>query len=175
MTKGSAFRLMLLFSIPLLIGNEFQQFYSMVDTIVVGRFVGIDALAAVGATSGFSFMVIGFAQGLTMGFSVIVSQRYGASDYQQMRKAYAMSILCSLFTSIIVSVLFALVSMPLLRLIQTPENIINDANLYIITIYLGLAAPIYYNLFSSILRAVGDSKSPLIFLLISSVLNIVLD
>lgn len=175
MTKGSAFKLMLIFSIPLLIGNEFQQFYSMVDTIVVGRFVGINALAAVGATSGFSFMVIGFAQGLTMGFSVIVSQRYGAGDYENMRKAYAMSIVCSFITSIVVSVLFALLSMPLLRLIQTPEDIIMDANLYIITIYIGLIAPIYYNLFSSILRAVGDSKSPLIFLLISSVLNIVLD
>lgn len=136
MTKGSAFKLMLIFSIPLLIGNEFQQFYSMVDTIVVGRFVGINALAAVGATSGFSFMVIGFAQGLTMGFSVIVSQRYGAGDYENMRKAYAMSIVCSFITSIVVSVLFALLSMPLLRLIQTPEDIIMDANLYIITIYI---------------------------------------
>ena len=175
MTKGSAFRLMLLFSIPLFIGNEFQQFYSMVDTIVVGRFVGISALAAVGATSGFSFMVIGFAQGLTMGFSVIVSQRYGASDFENMRKAYAMSIVCSFFTSIVVSLLFSFLSMPLLRLIQTPEDIIDGANIYIITIYIGLIAPIYYNLFSSVLRAVGDSKSPLIFLLISSVLNIVLD
>ena len=175
MTKGSPFKLMLLFSIPLLIGNEFQQFYSMVDTIVVGRFVGINALAAVGATSGFSFMVLGFSQGLTMGFSVIVSQRYGAGDYDTMRKAYAMSIICSLISSLVVSLLFAFLSLPLLRLIQTPGNIIGDANLYIITIYIGLAAPIYYNLFSSILRAVGDSKSPLIFLLISSVLNIVLD
>ena len=134
MTKGSAFRLMLLFSIPLFIGNEFQQFYSMVDTIVVGRFVGISALAAVGATSGFSFMVIGFAQGLTMGFSVIVSQRYGASDFENMRKAYAMSIVCSFFTSIVVSLLFSFLSMPLLRLIQTPEDIIDGANIYIITI-----------------------------------------
>ena len=104
-----------------------------------------------------------------------MSQRYGAKDYDMMRKAYAMSILCSLAASVIVSLFFAVLSMPLLRLIQTPENIIGDANLYIITIYIGLAAPIYYNLFSSVLRAVGDSKSPLIFLLISSVLNIVLD
>ena len=175
MTKGSAFKLMLLFSIPLFIGNEFQQFYSMVDTIVVGRFVGINALAAVGATSGFSFMVIGFAQGLTMGFSVIVSQRYGAGDFQNMRKAYAMSIKCSFISAVVVSLLFALLIMPLLKLIKTPDDIISDANLYIITIYIGLIAPIYYNLFSSILRAVGDSKSPLIFLLISSILNIVLD
>ena len=136
MTKGSAFKLMLLFSIPLFIGNEFQQFYSMVDTIVVGRFVGINALAAVGATSGFSFMVIGFAQGLTMGFSVIVSQRYGAGDFQNMRKAYAMSIICSFISAVVVSLLFAILSMPLLKLIKTPDDIISDANLYIITIYI---------------------------------------
>ncbi len=175
MTKGSALRLLLVFTLPLFFGNIFQQLYSMVDTIVVGRFVGVDALAAVGSTSGFSFMVVGFAQGLTAGFAVIVSQRYGAKDMKMMRKAYAMSLLCSVFWSIVIALIFSLLSMPLLRLIDTPENIIHDANSYIIIIYAGIGTAIFYNLFSSILRAVGDGRSPLYFLLISSVLNIVLD
>lgn len=167
--------LLLSFSIPLFIGNLFQQLYSMVDTIVVGRFVGVDALAAVGSTSGFSFMVVGFAQGLTAGFAVIVSQRYGAKDEEAMRKAYAMSILCSALFSVVIALLFGLLSMTLLRLINTPENIIADANAYISIIYFGIGTAIFYNLFSSILRAVGDSRSPVIFLLISSALNVVLD
>ena len=175
MTKGSPYKLMIAFSIPLIFGNIFQQFYSMVDTIVVGRFVGVQALAAVGATSGFNFMVIGFAQGLTMGFSVIISQRYGAKDHANMKKAYAMGIYCALLCSLAISVFFTLFSKPLLELVRTPDDIIDDANTYISIIYMGLTAVIYYNLFSSVLRAVGDSKSPLIFLLISSVLNIVLD
>ncbi len=175
MTKGSPYKLMIAFSIPLIFGNIFQQFYSMVDTIVVGRFVGVQALAAVGATSGFNFMVIGFAQGLTMGFSVIISQRYGAKDYANMKKAYAMGIYCALLCSLVISFFFTLFSKPLLELVKTPYDIIDDANTYISIIYIGLTAVIYYNLFSSVLRAVGDSKSPLIFLLIASVLNIVLD
>ena len=175
MTKGSPLRLILTFTIPLFFGNVFQQLYSMVDTIVVGRFVGVDALAAVGSTSGFSFMVVGFAQGLTAGFSVIVSQRFGAKDMKMMRKAYAMGILCSLAWSVAIAFLFSLLSLPLLRLIDTPENIIYDANSYIIIIYAGIGTAIFYNLFSSILRAVGDGRSPVYFLLLSSVLNIVLD
>ena len=175
MTKGNTLRHLLSFSIPLFIGNLFQQLYSMVDTIVVGRFVGVDALAAVGSTGGFSFMVVGFAQGLTAGFSVIVSQRFGAKDNAMMRKTYAMSILSSAVVSVFIAVMFALLSMPLLRLIDTPENIIGMANSYILIIYLGIGTAIYYNLFSSILRAVGDGRSPVYFLLISSALNIVLD
>ena len=175
MTKGSPLRLLLSFSIPLFIGNLFQQLYSMVDTIVVGRFVGVEALAAVGSTSGFSFMVVGFAQGLTAGFSVIVSQRFGAKDHSMMRKAYAMSIITSALVSVIIALLFSCLSLPLLRLIDTPENIIGMANSYILIIYIGIGTAIYYNLFSSILRAVGDGRSPVYFLLIASALNIVLD
>ena len=175
MTKGSPARLLLSFSIPIFLGNIFQQLYSMVDSIVVGRFVGVEALAAVGSTTGFSFMVVGFAQGLTAGFSVIVSQRFGAKDYPKMRQAYTMSILSSAVSSVLIALIFAFLSMPLLRLIDTPENIIEDANSYILIIYLGIGTAIFYNLFSSLLRAVGDGRSPVYFLLISSVLNIVLD
>ena len=175
MTSGSPLKLMIAFSLPLWAGNLFQQVYAMVDTIVVGRFVGVDALAALGAVGGFSFMVIGFAQGLGCGFAVLVSQRYGAGDHTQMRKAYAMSIIASVVIGIIVSLLFYFFSMPLLKLVNTPENIIEMANDYISFIYIGLLASIFYNLFSSILRAVGDSKSPLLFLLLSSALNVILD
>ena len=175
MTKGSIPRLLLSFSIPLYFGNLFQQLYSMVDTIVVGRFVGVEALAAVGSTSGFSFMVVGFAQGLAAGFSVIISQRYGAKDMDAMRKAYAMSMIGSVLMSILIAVFCCMMSLPFLRVINTPDNIIDNANSYISIIYAGIATAVFYNLFSSILRAVGDSRSPLAFLLISSILNIVLD
>lgn len=175
MTKGSPLRLIISFTIPLFIGNLFQQLYSMVDTIVVGRFVGVDALAAVGSTSGFSFMVVGFAQGLAAGFAVLISQRFGAKDMPMIRKTYTMSILCSALCSVIIAAVFGLLSMPLLRLIDTPENIIEDANTYILIIYLGIGTAIFYNLFSSVLRAVGDGRSPVYFLLIASVLNVILD
>lgn len=175
MTKGSPFMLLVQFSIPLFIGNLFQQIYSMVDTVVVGRFVGVDALAALGAVSGFSFMAVGFAQGLGCGFAVLVSQCYGAKDEDRMRKAYAMSIISSVVVGVIMSLLFFAFSMPMLEAVNTPSNIITMSNDYISVIYLGLIASVFYNLFSSILRAVGDSRSPLLFLLISSVLNVVLD
>ncbi len=175
MTKGSPFMLLVQFSIPLFIGNLFQQIYSMVDTVVVGRFVGVDALAALGAVSGFSFMAVGFAQGLGCGFAVLVSQCYGAKDEDRMRKAYAMSIISSIVVGVIMSLLFFAFSMPMLEAVNTPSNIITMSNDYISVIYLGLIASVFYNLFSSILRAVGDSRSPLLFLLISSVLNVVLD
>ena len=175
MTQGSALKLLIGFSLPLFLGNLFQQVYSMVDTIVVGRFVGVEALAALGAIGGFSFMVVGFAQGLGCGFAVLVSQCYGANDYDRMRKCYAMSIVASIVVGVIISALFFIFSMPLLELVRTPENIITMANDYISIIYIGLLASIFYNLFSSILRAVGDSRSPLLFLVISSVLNVVLD
>ena len=175
MTEGSPFKLLIAFSLPLFLGNLFQQVYSMVDTVVVGRFVGVDALAALGAIGGFSFMVVGFAQGLGSGFAVLVSQYYGAGNSERMRKAYAMGVVASLGVGILISLAFFIFSMPLLEAVRTPANIITMANEYISIIYIGLLASIYYNLFSSILRAVGDSRSPLLFLLISSLLNVVLD
>lgn len=175
MTKESAYRLLIGFSIPLFFGNLFQQLYSMVDTVIVGRFVGLEALAAVGSTSGFVFMVNGFGQGLANGFAVPVSQKYGAKDYEAMRRNYAMSILASISVGAVVCIFFLLLSRWLLELVHTPENIIDGAAAYITIIYAGIIAVIYYNLFSAVLRAVGDSNSPLIFLLVSSILNILLD
>ena len=175
MTKGNPTKLILLFSIPLLIGNIFQQFYSMVDTIIVGRFVGVDALAAVGATSSMVFLVNGFATGLSSGFAVLVSQRFGAKDEKGLRKAVASAITLTVISVVVITIVSLLGAMPLLKLMNTPENIIGDAYLYIKIIYAGDVATVAYNLIASILRALGDSKTPLYFLIVSSVLNVILD
>lgn len=175
MTSGKPVKLILAFSIPMLIGNIFQQFYSMVDTIVVGRFIGVDALAAVGATGAMSFLVLGFILGLTNGFSVIVAQRFGANDKDGVRKAVAMSVYLSIGSTIVITAISLLGAMPLLEIMNTPSNIIKDSFSYISIIYGGTLVVIFYNLFSSILRALGDSKTPLYFLIISSVINVILD
>lgn len=175
MTSGSPVKLILTFSVPLLIGNIFQQFYSMVDTIIVGRYLGVDALAAVGSTGAMAFLVNGFVIGLTSGFSVLVSQRFGANDVEGVKKSFASSLILSGIMTIIVTALSMFFAKPLLELMNTPENIIKDALDYIIIIFAGNIAIIFYNMLSSILRALGDSKTPLYFLIIASILNIILD
>ena len=150
MTVGSPLKLLLGFTIPLFLGNLCQQVYSMVDTIVVGRFVGVDALAALGSVGGFSFMVVGFSIGLGNGFAVIVSQAFGAKDERLMKKSFAMSLILSLIIGSIISIVFALFSKILLKLVNTPANILDMANDYIFVIYIGLLTNIYYNIFASI-------------------------
>ena len=175
MTTGNPVKLILLFSIPLLIGNVFQQFYSMVDTIIVGRFVGVDALAAVGSTGSMAFLINGFVVGLSSGFCVLISQRFGAKDEDGLKKATSSALVLSLIATIIVTMISMVSARPLLTLMNTPDNIINDAYTYIIIIYAGTIATVAYNILASILRALGDSKTPLYFLIIASILNIVLD
>ena len=175
MTSGNAWRQIFFFSLPLLVGNVFQQLYSMVDTIVVGRFVSVKALAAVGSTGAISFLVLGFAMGMTAGFSVIIAQRFGAGDEEGVRKSIGMAIWLSVITMAVLTALAIATARPLLEFMSTPEDIIGDALVYIIIIYGGIGASIYYNLIASIVRALGDSKTPLYFLLFSSGLNIVLD
>lgn len=175
MTKGEPFRLILFFSIPLLLGNVFQQFYSMVDTIIVGKIIGTQALAAVGTTGPLNFLVLGFASGITSGFAVLVAQRFGAGDEKGMRRAVAAAAeLCVLFT-VLLTLFSTLGAKALLRMINTPDDIFLDAYRYIVVIFGGLATMMLYNMLACILRALGDSKTPLYFLIISSVLNIVLD
>ena len=175
MTTGSPVKLILYFSIPLLIGNIFQQFYSMVDTIIVGRFLGVDALAAVGSTGSLSFLIIGFVLGLTSGFSVLVSQRFGANDEEGIKKATGSAIILSFIFIVIITIVSLILAKPLLTLMKTPSNIINDAYSYIIVIFCGIFATFLYNVMASLLRALGDSKTPLYFLIVSSILNIILD
>lgn len=140
MTTGNPVKLILLFSIPLLIGNIFQQFYSMVDTIIVGRFVGVEALAAVGTTGSMVFLVNGFVMGLTSGFAVLISQKYGAKDEAGVKKAVASSIILSIISTILVTFISVISAKPLLTLMNTPSNIMKDASTYIIILYAGNVA-----------------------------------
>lgn len=175
MTKGSPLKIFIFFSIPLLIGNIFQQLYSMVDTIIVGRFVGVNALAAVGTTGSMFFLVNGMILGLTSGFGVLVSQKFGAKDEKGIKKAVASNIILTIISTIIITVIALLVKTPLLKLMNTPDNIFKDANIYITIIFAGIITQAIYNMAAGILRALGDSKTPLYFLIISSILNIILD
>ncbi len=175
MTKGNPVKLILFFMIPLLIGNIFQQLYNMADTVIVGRTIGVEALAAVGATGSVSFLIIGFAQGITSGFAVITAQRFGAGDNSGVKRSAATSIILSTGVTVVVTFISVLTARPLLVLMKTPSDIIDMSYEYIIVIFTGTAASVFFNLFSSILRSLGDSKTPLVFLIIASIINIVLD
>lgn len=175
MTNGNPVKLILYFSIPLLIGNIFQQFYNMVDTIIVGRFLGVNALAAVGSTGSMIFLILGFVLGLASGFSVLVSQRFGANDEEGVKKAVGNAIILSIIMTIIITIISVFFAKPLLNLIKTPHDIIDEAYSYIVVIYGGIFVTFFYNIIASILRALGDSKTPLYFLIVASILNIILD
>ena len=175
MTKGSPVKLILAFAIPVFIGSIFQQLYNIVDTMIVGRFVGVGALAAVGSTGSIMFCVQGIATGMTTGFGVIISQAFGAKDEKALRHNVAMSVYLTAIITAVVTTILLLVNKPLLTLMNTPAEIFDGAWTYLSIIYAGFCATIIYNLFAAILRAIGDSRTPLYFLLISSVLNIVLD
>lgn len=175
MTKGSPLPVIFRFTLPLVIGNVFQQFYNMADTIIVGRYVGADALAAVGSTGTIMFLTVGFAQGITAGFSVLTSQFFGAKDRDGVKRSVANGILLSMIFTVLLTLVSMLSMHGLLRLMNTPENIFDDAYTYIMIINGGLVATIFYNLFSSYLRAVGNSQIPLAFLVFSAILNVVLD
>ncbi len=175
MTKGSTWRLIIRFTVPLIIGNIFQQFYNMVDTIIVGRFVGVEALAAVGATGMIIFLIFGFMSGLTTGFTVLTSQKFGASDLEGVKKSVGSAAILSIIITVIATALSVLCMNWLLRMLNTPENIYQMSYDYIIIICAGMAACVLYNLMSALLRSVGNSIIPLVFLIISAVLNIFLD
>ena len=175
MTKGSPTKLILSFSLPVLLGNVVQQLYSIVDTIIVGQCLGTDALAAVGTTGPLNFLILGFVIGVTGGIAVIAAQRFGAKDEDGLKKSVAMSIMLSLGLTILMTLLSIVLTKPLMRLINTPDEIIKDAYSYIIVIFIGIFATVLYNMIACLLRALGDSKTPLIFLVISSLLNIGLD
>lgn len=175
MTKGRPLPVLLRFTIPLLLGNLFQQFYNMADTIIVGRYVGAGALAAVGSTGIIMFLITGFAQGLTSGFTILTAQRYGAGDTAGVKRSVSAGIFLSAVTTVVLTGFFLAVMDPLLRLMQTPEDIFREAGRYIRIIAAGTAACVFYNLFSAFLRAVGNSRVPLFFLVFSACLNVALD
>lgn len=175
MTVGNPLKLLWQFTIPVVIGNLFQQVYTMVDTVIVGRYVGVDALAAVGATGSLGFLVIGWVSGVTSGFSVLLSQCFGSGDKKALKHYTAISYYLTAVMTAIMTVLFLLLNRPLLRLIRIPDELMNQTALYIGIIYAGIVATAAYNMLASALRAIGDSKTPLYFLVLSSILNIVLD
>ncbi len=175
MTSGRPLTLILQFCIPMIFGNILQQFYNMADTAIVGRCINSDALAAIGSTGSVCFLVIGFATGLCTGLSIPVAQRYGAGDMKGMRRYMMNAIYIAAVAAVVLTVVTTIGCRPLLRLMQTPDTIIDSAHSYLFVIFCGLAATILYNLLAGFLRAMGDSRTPLLFLAVSSVLNIALD
>lgn len=175
MTKGSPMKIIFHFTLPIFIGNVFQQFYNMADAVIVGKFVGNQALAAVGSTGTIMFLIYGFVVGMTAGFTVLTAQKFGAGDMPAMRRSVAGASFLSLIVGIILTAAFMLFMKPWLILMHTPEDIFSDAYAYIMIISGGILAQMLYNLLASILRALGNSRIPLYFLILSALLNIVLD
>lgn len=175
MTVGKPTSMIISFTIPIFLGNVFQQFYSMADTIIVGKCVGNKALAAVGSVGTICFLIIGFLMGLTAGFTVFTAQRFGAKDYNGMRKTVGSAYLLSFVASILLTIISTIFMKKLLIFMNTPADIFDDAYKYIMIICFGIIAQTAYNLFSNVLRAVGNSKVPLYFLIMAAGLNILLD
>lgn len=175
LTAGRPLKQIFKFALPIFIGNVFQQLYSMVDTIIVGNTLGEQALAGVGATSAMFFLVIGFVQGMTAGFSVKTSQFFGSQDEYNVKRSVATSFMLCAVMTVALTLLSVFTTMPLLKVMKTPDDIIQYSYDYIIVIYAGLGATVLYNMVSSILRALGDSKVPLLFLIMASVINVVVD
>ena len=175
MTKGSPMRLILGFAVPLLFGLVFQQFYSMVDTIIVGKYLGVDALAAVGATGSVNFLIIGFCMGVCSGFAIPVAQEFGARHEENMRRYVANCLWLSIIFAVVLTVVVTILCRPILHVMRTPANIIDSSYNYIFIIFLGIPITYLYNMTAAILRSLGDSKTPVIFLVMAAVLNIFLD
>ena len=175
LTTGTPAKLIFLFTIPLLVGNIFQQFYNIVDMIIVGQTIGKEALAAVGATGSITFLIIGFAQGLTAGLSIITAQRFGVQDFRGVKKSFAVAIIISFTVTAILTVLSLVFLRPLLLLMQTPPDIIQQAQEFISVILGGMFASMAFNLLSNMIRALGDSRTPLFFLIFAVIINVILD
>ena len=175
MTSGSPVKMILSFTFPIFIGNVFQQFYNMADAVIVGKFVGTKALAAVGSTGTIMFLIYGFVVGMTAGFTVLTAQKFGAGDMKAMRQTVAGASILSLIVGLILTAAFMILMKPWLMAMNTPADIFADAYAYIMIVSAGILAQMLYNLLASILRALGNSKIPLYFLILSALLNIVLD
>ncbi len=174
MTKGSPLKHILLFSVPLLIGNVFQQLYNIADLVIVGRTLGVESFAAVGAVAPLFFLITFIIVGLTNGFAVVTGQRFGAKDIQGVRNSVVISTILSVIVTFIFSSIFALSMNYILKWMNVPDNIYHNAFWYVEIIIIGLIATTLYNMLASIIRALGDSKTPLYFLIIASLINIVL-
>lgn len=175
MTKGSPMKLILGFAVPLLFGLLFQQFYSMVDTIIVGHYLGVDALAAVGATGSVNFLIIGFCMGVCNGFAIPIAQEFGARHESNLHKYVANSVWLSVVFSVVMTIAVVLLCRPILQLMRTPDNIIDGSYAYIVIIFAGIPVVYLYNMTAAIIRSLGDSRTPVVFLVMAAILNIFLD
>lgn len=175
MTEGQTLPQIFYFTLPLLLGNMLQQTYSLVDAAIVGKFLGINALASVGASTSVVFLILGFCNGCCGGFGIPVAQKFGARDYETMRRYVMVSLQLAGIMSLVLTVITSLLCGRILHLMRTPDNIYEDAYWYLLITFIGIPCTFFYNLLSSIIRALGDSKTPFWFLLLSTVLNIVLD
>ncbi len=175
MTQGSPLKLILAFAVPLMLGSLFQQFYNLADTIIVGRFVGVEALAAVGSVGSLNYLVLGFVNGIACGFSIPISWAFGAKDQCEMRRYTANTVWMAIGFAAVLTAGTVALTRTVLVLINTPANIIDLADVYIRTIFAGIPFTMLYNVTSALMRALGDSKRPLYFLLVASFLNIGLD
>ena len=175
MTSGKPIKLIWNFTIPLLIGNLFQQLYNMADTFIVGRTIGVHALASVGSTGSIIFLILGFANGLTAGLAIPLAQRYGAKNYSGVKRSFYVSILISAVVAILLTILSMIFCRQILEIMQTPAEIIDGAYDYLMVIFAGIFSSMAFNLLSNIFRSIGDAKTPLYFLVIACIMNIILD
>ena len=175
LTTGSPMRLLLSFMLPLLLGMVFQQFYNMVDTMVVGKFLGVQALAGVGSTGSVNFLVIGLCNGICAGFAIPVAQKFGQRDFDGLRKFVGNMIWLGIFFAVTITLATTVGCRKILMWMNTPKDTFSYAYDYIFLVFLGIPATMLYNLLSGIIRSLGDSRTPLYFLIFSSLLNVVLD
>lgn len=175
LTVGSPLRLIVGFSIPIFFGMMFQQFYSVMDTMIVGQTLGVDALAAVGATGSITFLIIGFCNGIASGFAIPVAQRFGAKDEKGLKLALANSVYLGIALSVVITLIVTALCRPILEFLHTPADIMEGSYAYLIVILWGIPITFFYNLFSGFMRSMGDSKTPVLFLVVASVINIILD
>ena len=174
MTSGRPLPQILNFTMPLLLGNLLQQTYSLVDAVIVGKFLGINALASVGASTSVVFLILGFCNGCCGGFGIPVAQKFGARDYGVMRRLVFVSLRLATVMSLSIALVTSLLCHDILQWMRTPENIFQGAYAYLLITFIGIPCTFFYNLLSSIIRALGDSRTPFWFLLFSTVLNICL-
>ena len=175
LTHGSPAKLIFLFTIPLLIGNMFQQFYNIADTLIVGRTLGVNALAAVGCTGGVCFLILGFAEGITAGLAILTAQRFGAGDEDGVRRSFAAGIVLTILVTAVLTTASVLLAHQILAWLRTPAAIEPQAYSFLVIILGGIAASMFFNLLSNVIRALGDSRTSLIFLTIACLVNIALD
>ena len=175
MTSGRALPLIFSFAMPVFLANLLQQTYSLIDAAIVGKFLGIGAFSAVGASTSVIFLIIGFCNGCCAGFGIPVAQKFGARDYNTMRRYVAISLQLAAVMSVIIAIVTSIYCKDILKIMQTPENIFTDAYFYLLVTFIGVPCTFFYNLLSSIIRALGDSKTPFWFLLFSTILNVILD